>query len=379
MLFGRLFSPIVCLIAGLCSTASAEELLRLTNLWSAPLAPGTISSPALGANGNIYISDRDGHLLAFNPDGSRRWALKLTAEITASPAVADDGTILVGGRNRRLHAVTYEGRQRWAFKTGGWVDGCAAISEDGTVYFGSWDGKLYALTLDGRKKWEFATSGPVLSSPAIDPGGVIYFGSNDGRLYALNPDGSKRWEFPTRGQIISSPAIANHGNIIFTSLDGRLYALDGEGRQRWVLHTSGITAASPAIGPDDTVYLGINSNHCAVTAAGQLKWEGRMSPDGYVPPDWIASTPAVIGDGMPIVTGTDLLMIIFTPEGRWHRAQSLLSGSRSSACIGPDGTIYAASTLGKLLAFQGLAPLAESSWPMFRGDPAHRGRARGVR
>jgi outer membrane protein assembly factor BamB len=299
-------------------------------------------------------------------------------EMCSSPAIAEDGTILVGCRDRHLYAVSAAGAAKWKFKTGGWVDASPAIGADGTIYFGSWDGKFYALTAAGGKKWEFATGGPIMSSAAIDLQGTIYFGAHDGRLYALNPDGAKRWEFLTRGRIISSPAIAGNGDIIFTSLDGKLYAVDRDGKLRWSLHTKGITASSPVIAADGTIYLGVNQAHCAVSAEGKLKWAGDMSPTGYVPWDWVRATPVAVGNGHVVVAGTDLSLMLLKPDGDWIWTFSMETGSYSSPAIGLDGTIYAAALGGKLFAMKNPLPLAASSWPMFRGNPQHTGRARAV-
>jgi outer membrane protein assembly factor BamB len=318
-------------------------------------------------------------LLAFGPDGSHRWKASLGFETVASPAIADDGTIYIGSRNRSLYAIAPDGQQKWSFRTGGWVDSSAAIGTNGTVYFGSWDGKFYALTPEGRKKWEFNTDAPVVSSPAIDLGGRVYFGSHDGRLYALNPDGSKRWDFPTRGQILSSPAIADNGDVLFTSLDGRLYAVDVAGKQRWSLHTGGITAASPVVGLEGAVFLGVNSNHCMISAEGRWQWQRGLSPTGYAPWDWIASTPTALADGKVAVTGTDLMVTIFKPDGDWSWNYSLLSGGRASLAVGPDGTIYATGRAGKIFALLSTTPAAETSWPMYRGNPQRNGRAQIVR
>lgn len=359
--------------------APAAEHVAGTNLWTAPINEAVVSSPALATNGVIYVSAWDGRLLAFNPDGSRRWGVNLGCETVATPAITDDATILVGSRGRCLHAVGPDGQRKWSFRTGGWVDSSAAVGTDGTVYFGSWDGKLYALTAEGRKKWEFITDAPVVSSPAIDLSGRIYFGSHDGRLYALNPDGSKRWEYSTRGQIISSPAIADNGDVLFTSLDGRLYAVDVEGKQRWSLHTGGITASSPVVGLEGAIYLGVNSNHCMISAEGWWLWQRGMSPTGYPPWDWIASTPTALADGNVAVTGTDLMLTIFKPDGGWSWHHSLLAGSRSSVAVGTDGTIYATSRADKLFAFFSAAPSAVTSWPMFRANPQRNGRAQTAR
>lgn len=370
---------VVWLAVALASAGGAAEHVTGTNLWQATINFQAIASPAVGANGAIYMSTWDGRLLAFNPDGSRRWVFVARREMYSSPAIAEDGSILVGCRDRQLYAVAADGKKRWAFKTGGWVDASAAVAANGTIYFGSWDRKFYALSPAGRKQWEFITGGPVVSSAAIDLQGTIYVGSHDGRLYALNPDGTQRWAFATQGQIISSPAIAANGDIIFTSLDGRLYAVDANGQQRWSLHTGGVTAASPALGLDGTIHLGVNSNYCMITAEGKMKWKGGLSPTGYMPPDWIASTPAVLEGGLFIVTGTDGAMVVLMPDGDWTWNYWLEGPSRSSVCIGPDAMIYAASTGGKLYAFRNSIPLANSSWPMFRADPQHTGRARPVR
>ena len=53
----------------------------------------------------------------------------------------------------------------------------------------------------------------------------------------------------------------------------------------------GITSASPVLGLAETIFLGINSNHCAVSASGRLLWAHYLSPNGYPPYDWIVATP----------------------------------------------------------------------------------------
>ena len=365
-----------CFSFALLAAARGQNHDYGTNLWTARIGQYAESSPAVAANGVIYVSGWDGNLTALRPeDGRALWSFKVRKEMFSSPAITDDGTILVGCRDRNFYAVSASGHKLWGFKTGGWVDASAAIGVDGTIYFGSWDGNFYALTAGGQKKWAFATGGPILSSAAIDLQGTIYFGGHDGRLHALNGDGTKRWEFPTRERIISSPAIAGNGDIIFTSLDGKLYAVSREGKLRWALHTGGITASSPVVAADGSIYLGINSNHCAISAGGEWKWRANMSPTGYKPWDWVRSTPMVIGPGYIVTMGTDLAVVVFKPDGDWIWHNSMECGSYSSPAIGPDGAIYTLAPGGKLFAIKSSLPLARSSWPMFRADPQHTGRA----
>ena len=66
-------------------------------------------------------------------------------DFTSSPAIGADGTIYVGSKDYSLYAINADGTQKWKFTTGGFVQSSAAIGTDGTIYFGSVDGNLYAL------------------------------------------------------------------------------------------------------------------------------------------------------------------------------------------------------------------------------------------
>lgn len=369
---------ILLLVLGWLRPASAadERHGRGVELWRARISYYSETSPAVATNGVIYFSGADGKLTAYSPAGKELWAFKARMEMSSSPAIADDGTILVGCRDRYFYAVDAAGRQRWRFQTGAWVDTSAAIGGDGTIYFGSWDGNFYALTAEGKSKWVFPTGGPILSSAAIDRHGTIYFGAHDGKLYALSPAGAKLWEFPTRARILSSPAIGNEGEIIFTSLDGNLYVVSSDGKLRWSLRTGGITSSSPVVAEDGTIYLGINQSHVSVSPAGKMNWRGDMSPTGYVPWDWVRSTPMALGTTNFVTMASDLVVILFQANGDWVWNYSMEAGSYSSPAIAADGTIYAAALGGKMFALKNSLPLANSSWPMFRADPQHTGRAR---
>lgn len=364
----------------LAVSGMAQQHYAATNLWKAPIGSGSQSSPALGQDGTIYVGTWEGYLIAFTPNGAERWRFKTGFEIASSPAVGADNTVYVGCRDRKLYAVDRLGHKRWAWKTGGWVDASAALGADGTVYFGSWDRTFYALNPDGSKKWAFATGGPIVSSAAIDAGGTIYFGSHDRKFYALNPDGTKRWEFATRGAITSSPAIGRGGEIFFASVDGKFHALNPDGTQRWELQTGGITRSSPVLGADGTIYVSVNASHCAVSAAGDFKWQRAFwhpSPGCFG-----ESAAAVLANGLVVFTGGDgFVMTVPGDDGseEWMWNFWLNGPSYSSVVVGRDGAIYALGLSVEFHALRNSVPLAESPWPMFRADPQHTGRARAVR
>jgi hypothetical protein len=67
--------------------------------------------------------------------------------VKSSPAVGADGTVYVGSNDNNLYAIDAYGNQKWAsaFITGGDVFSSPVVGSDGTVYVGSNDHKLYAV------------------------------------------------------------------------------------------------------------------------------------------------------------------------------------------------------------------------------------------
>ena len=122
--------------------------------------------------------------------------------IESSPAIGADGTIYVGSHDDNLYALNpADGSLKWKYRHGTMRSASSpAIGADGTIYVGSEDDNLYALNpADGSLKWKYATGIVIDSSPALGADGTIYVGSEDDNLYALNPaDGSLKWKYTTR-------------------------------------------------------------------------------------------------------------------------------------------------------------------------------------
>jgi len=217
---------------------------------------GISSSPALGADGTVYVGSLDNKLYAVNPDGTQRWAFTAGGGISSSPALGADGTVYVGSLDKKLYAVNPDGTQRWNFTTGDKISSSPALGADGTVYVGSNDGKLYAVNPDGTQRWAFTIGYIIESSPALGADGTVYVGSSDHKLYAINPDGTQRWNFTTGDKIWSSPTLDAGGTVYVGSYDKKLYAINPDGTQRWAFTTGGEVWDSPVIGVDGTVYIG---------------------------------------------------------------------------------------------------------------------------
>lgn len=266
--------------------------------------------------------------------GRVRWSFQTEATVGSSPAVAADGTIYVGSYDTYLYALKPDGSLLWKYKTGDHVISSPAIGADGTVYVGA-DG-LYALHPDGTLQWRVNTGGPVASSPAIGHDGTIYVGSDDAHLYAVRPDGSIQWKFATKDKIVSSPAIGSDGTIYVGSNDRYVYAVRPNGTRKWRYRTGWGVEGNPVVAPDGTVYVGADALY-AFRPNGRLKWKLK----GYGPPS--ECTPAVAPDGTIYASGWDGVegfLYALRSSGAVKWKVPLAANGSSSPVVAADGTIY---------------------------------------
>jgi len=307
-----------------------------TPKWSYTTGGEINSSPAIGADGTIYVGSDDNKLYAINPNGTLKWSYTTGYSMYSSPAIGADGTIYVGFGDK-LYAINPNGTLKWSYTTGGGIDSSPAIGADGTIYVGSYDNKLYAINPNGTLKWSYTTGYWIDSSPAIGADGTIYVGSDDNKLYAINPNGTLKWSYTTGYYMYSSPAIGADGTIYVGSRDNKLYAINPDGGLKWSFTTGNWIDSSPAIGADGTIYVGSGYKLYAINPNGTLKWSYTT---GY----WIESSPAIGADGTIYVGSYDNKLYAISPSGtlKW----SYTTGNwiaDSSPAIGADGTIYVGS------------------------------------
>lgn len=312
--------------------------------WKFTTGSSVYSSPAIGADGVVYVGSGNGNLYAILPDGTLKWNYGTGGPISSSPAIAADGTIYVGSIDKNLYAINPDGTLKWRLTTGGGVTSSPAIGEDRTVYVGSGDKMLYAINADGTLKWSFFTGDEVQSSPAIGADGTVYVGSRNGRLYALRPDGTLNWSFPAGDWIASSPAIGGDGTIYLHSVTGNLYALNHDGTVKWS-SSIGMAGGSPAIGIDGTIFAGTHDKgFFAVNPDGSAAARLTTISPG-------STSPAIGGDGTVYIVGTSLYAL--KPDGVLSWSFNT-NGGLSSPAIGP-GVVYVGSYDGSLYAI-GVAP-----------------------
>ena len=112
------------------------------------------SSQVIGPDGTIYTMAGK-WLWAIASDGTAKWGYDIASGSSSSPAIGADGLIYILASDLdpqnnqyigRLHAVSPEGSRQWIFEFGSVSLGSSPlIDSNGTLYFGSDDGNIYAV------------------------------------------------------------------------------------------------------------------------------------------------------------------------------------------------------------------------------------------
>ena len=173
-----------------CQAAGEPGTLK----WTFTTGGEVLSSPAIGADGTVYIGSNDNNVYALDGQtGAKKWVFATRGEVRSSPAIGADGSVYVGGGWATYCLDGQTGQKKWMFEEDGAAHASPAIGADGTVYVGAmdkngfnWYGIVYALDgKTGTKKWSFRTKGSVSTSPAIGTDGTVYVGIWGGSIHAL--------------------------------------------------------------------------------------------------------------------------------------------------------------------------------------------------
>jgi outer membrane protein assembly factor BamB len=261
------------------------------------------SSPAIDADGKIYIGDDHGNFYALDP-GERWEASKVDSDPKEDTLAANEWKFTDAGFNttslgrpaigpdptgtlqriyitssdtadRTLFALdSADGSIEWSFDTGDESDFMPAADPDtGVIYTDEQGDEIRALDPDGITTRWVETFGIDNFTPVVGENGIVYVagstGTSTGKLTALNKtNGDEIWVFTDSGNldvVRTTPAIAPDGTIYFGSNNGLLYAVDPAGNKKWTFpipvdsnDTNG--HSSPTVGSDGTVYIGSSSD-----------------------------------------------------------------------------------------------------------------------
>jgi outer membrane protein assembly factor BamB len=338
---------------------------------STAIVGNIVSSPAVAADGTIYVGTEigsgstttpSGRLFAISPAGAQKWVFTAPDWIDSSPAIGTDGTIYFGCWDGNLYALNPNGTTKWTCSLGSFVSGSPAIGADGTIYIGTGNGNLFAVNPDGSVKWLFATLYWIDSSPAVAPDGTIYVGSEDNTFYAIAPDGTEKWHYTTGSDIASSPAIAADGTVYIGSRDLSLYAFTPSGAVKWTYATTDFIDASPVLAPDGTVYIATTGGRVfALKPDGTLKWQYPAATQPAL--SSLYSTPAVRSDGSLVFGTSDNAVYALRADGSLLWKAPVGDWVDSSPAVAPDGSIYVGCTDKNLYAFTGTVAPSFTDWP----------------
>jgi hypothetical protein len=215
------------------------------------------------------------------------------------------------------------------------------VGSDGTIVLPFGYGLRAFSPVDGTLAWEYRGADRVTGdAPAINTDGTCYLGC-EGALIAVAPDGILNWRFEHPGRTFLSPVITSDGTIIAGTTGGgywnetAVFAITAEGTLRWTLPGRNCLS-SPVLDDRERIYL--------------------TMADGYL-------------------TALDL-----SGKELWTFEQKDDLFNDSAPAIGLDGTLYAGTRRGRLIALRtGSGGLSTSSpWPCFRGGYTNTGRPPGT-
>ena len=197
-----------------------------------PKRVGAIYSQPLVSGGRLYFGTWDHEVFALNATGGALiWGpFETESAVVGGPALVDD-TLCVGDASGRLYFLNAATGQekRPPFKADGRIWGNLTAA-DGIVYFGTLSHNFYAVNVNtGAPVWPkpFETGGAIAGTPTV-AGDAVYIGSFDRKLYAVDrATGNAKWPRPFKaGNWFWTRPVVEGDTVYAGSLDGRLYALN---------------------------------------------------------------------------------------------------------------------------------------------------------
>jgi outer membrane protein assembly factor BamB len=381
------------------ATGRRRATLRAAAAAAAALATGADGQPAPGApwpqrGGGPRHTGRSPH------DGpasaTLKWAAQLGgggAQVRSSPAVAADGTVYVGSSTGELRAVNgTSGRTRWAWAAAGALHASPALTAGGLVVVGSYDHAVYALDAgSGALVWNLTTGGAVASSPALTADGGVVVTSWDGKVRCLDAaTGGLRWAATVGIAMDSSPAVDDAGRAVYVGAwSGRVHALNAStGAALWtagpwvayrgVSSSPALAPAAAGGGPAPLVYVGCDDGKVRALNAttGAVVWAQTTG-------DRVFSSPAYLdrgsggGDGSGAAPPPPPLVVVGSVDGTVYGLDAATGALvwaaptggpvYSSPSIDARGAVYVGSDDGRLYALNG--PTGAALWSAPTGGP----------
>jgi PKD repeat protein len=370
------------------SIADFGTTLWTTTYENASTIEGT--SPAVGNNGDIYVTANAMKLHAVSPSGVIRWSFDLTQDNaaagkqTSSPIVGPDGVVYIGagynlgGNGPGMYAVTPDdGSKKWWFYI--WSGARIyytppAIASDGNIIIANrgTNGRIHKVNKNsGTVMWVAQPHGGGSNGPTVvDKNGIVYSVMSSVRGIArIDGDGVRMSGLSDNIYYMSSiyPAIDADGTLYVACEQGAVLAYNpATGTSKWEtpgygkFDYSGIAIAAG----EPTVYVG-SSNGAASKLIALNKTNGSERW-AYSVDAAIQSAPAVDANGIIHFADINGNYYALNPDGTLKFKKSIGTRIWSSPVISDYGVLYFTvedSGACKLVAISINAGPADSPWP----------------
>jgi outer membrane protein assembly factor BamB len=265
-------------------------------IWVVNHPAGFSGSPAISADGTIYVAGLDTTLIALNPDGTTRWQASLP-EIPLGPlALGPDGIVYVTDSKGGLSAFSPDGNLLWTYSmeaTGKPSHG-AIVAPNGIIYYlieTPLGDILNALLPDGQLLWSIKPGTRAAGTGLrLSPDGQQIFvkdvviNTRDGSVVDL--------PLPTK----DSPVLASQAHLL-VGADGKTYLLAGHVVIQWTHTSQGFNIVQSA----DWNYRGAGMNQnsglpvdAGVTPQGNI-WLFYSGYYGGTSVYWLDPTGKILG------------------------------------------------------------------------------------
>lgn len=151
-------------------------LQRQVSLGGRATAPAAIAD-----DGTIWVTTREGILLAIDPSGRVRSRTELgsTHYDSAAPAIGHDGAVRVPTMTAGIVCVGPTGTQRWAAAPSLGFQAPVSIDDDDTILVVERQhGSMLAIAADGTELWRVVLGAFSLEAPVLGADGTIYIATD---------------------------------------------------------------------------------------------------------------------------------------------------------------------------------------------------------
>lgn len=266
-------------------------------------------SPALSADGTLYVMDQNADLYAFPyrrlaygghtyllNERSRRWKVDLGENPQASPVVGSDGYILAGvggalAADPRLWLVRPDGVafSSWALDHNPVYYASTDASRTLYVATSGQDGHLYRFTqfcdtfvypdVCPHNSWVEATVPDAFYTPPLLAYGSLYIGDVDDTLYKFNKETlAVEATFVADSAIQMGPIASPNGDVLFVTGQGVMYSLTKNlSMVRWQKNLGSTSIFSIPAASNNAIYLAFDGYLRAYNPnSGALLWKRSL-------------------------------------------------------------------------------------------------------